>query len=79
MLIDRLVERRYCMRDERCPSFNWKEHALESWIILVLQITFRLQTDVMFSVYCDELCTHVGKLIVMYFKILKSDKLVLLF
>ena len=79
MLLDRLVERRDCLRYERRPSFNWKENALESWVILVLEITFALESDVNFSVYRHELCTHVGKLSVMDFEILKSEKLVLLF
>ena len=77
MLLYRLVERRDCLRHERCPSFNWKEDALESWIILILVITFALQTQVNFSVYRHELCTHVGKLSVMDFEIVKSEKLVL--
>ena len=78
MLLDRLVERRDCLRHERCPSFNWKEDALESWIILVLVITFALQTHVNFSVYHHELCTHVAKLSVMEFEILKSENLFML-
>ena len=78
MLLDRLVERRHCLRPERYPSFNWKEDALESWIIIVLVITFALESDVNFSGYRHELCTHVGKLSVMDFEILKSEKLVLL-
>ena len=78
MLLDRLVERRYCLRHECCPSFNWEENALESWIILVLVITFALESDVNFSIYRHELCTHVGKLSVMDFEILKIEKLVLL-
>ena len=78
MLLDRLDERRDCLRHEGCPRFNWKENALESWIILVLVITFALESDVNFSVYRHELCTHVGKLSVMNFEILKSEKLVLL-
>ena len=78
MLLDRLVERRDCLPHERSPSLNWKEDALESWIILVLVITFALESDVNFSVYPHEFCTHVGKLSVMDFEILKSEKLVLL-
>ena len=79
MLLDRLVERRGdCLRHKRCPSFNWKENALETWVILVLEITFALESDVNFSVSRHELCTHVGKLSVMDFEILKSEKLVLL-
>ena len=66
------------LRHKRCPSFNWEENALESWVILVLEITFALQTDVNFSVYRYELCTHVGNLSVRNFEILKSEKLVLL-
>ena len=50
MLLDRLVERRDCLGQERCPSFNWKEDALESWIILVLVKTFALESDLNFSV-----------------------------
>ena len=72
MLLDRLVEGRYCLPHERCPSFNWKEDALESWIILILKVTFGLQTHVPFSVNRHELCTHVGKLSIMDFEILKS-------
>ncbi|KAF0139428.1 MAG: hypothetical protein FD143_3564, partial [Ignavibacteria bacterium] len=53
---------------ERRPSFNWKEDALESWIILVLEITFALESDVNFSVYRHELSTHVGKLSIMDFE-----------
>ena len=79
MLLDRLVERRDCLRQERCPSFNWEENALESWIILILEITFALQTHVKFSVYRHELCTHVSKLSVMDFEILNSEKHVRLF
>ena len=75
MLLDRLVERRDCLRYERRPSFNWKEDALETWIILVLEITFALESDVNLSVYRHELCTHVS---IMDFEILKSEKLVLL-
>ena len=78
MLLDRLVERLDCLGHERCPSFNWKENALESMVILVLEITFALQTHVKFSVYRHELCTHVSKLSVMDFEFLKSEKLVLL-
>ena len=78
MLLDRLFELRDCLRYECCPSFNWKEDALESWIILVLVITFALQTHVNFSVNRHELCTHVGNLSVMNIEILKSEKLVLL-
>ena len=78
MLLDRLVERRDSLAHERRPSFNWKEDALESWIILVLEITFALQAHVNFSVNRHELSTHVGKLSVMNFEILKSGKLVLL-
>ena len=78
MLLDRLVERRDSLAHERRPSFNWKEDALESWIILVLEITFALQAHVNFSVYRYELCTHVGILSVVNFEILKSGKLVLL-
>ena len=79
MLLDRLVECRDCLRHEGCPRFNWKENALESWVTLVLEITFALQTHVNFSVNRDELCTHVGKLSVMNFEILNSEKLVLFF
>ena len=78
MLLDRLVERRDCLRHERGPSFNWKEDALETWIILVLEITFALQAPVKFSVYRHELSTHVGILSDVNFEILKSGKLVLL-
>ena len=78
MLLDRLVERRDCLAHERCPSFNWNEDAFETWIILVLEITFALESHVNFSVYRHELCTHVGKLSIMDFEILKSEKLVLL-
>ena len=78
MLLDRLLERRDCLRYERRPSFNWEEDAFETWIILVLEITFALESDVNFSVYRDEFSTHVGKLGIMDFEILKSGKLVLL-
>ena len=78
MLLDRLAERRDSLAHERRPSFNWKENALETWIILVLEITFALESDVKFSVYRHELCTHFGKLSVMNFEILKNEKLVLL-
>ena len=78
MLLDRLVERRDCLRHECCPRFNWNENTLETWIILVLEITFALQADVNFSVNRHELSTHVGILSVMDFEILKSGKLVLL-
>ena len=79
MLLDNLLERRYFLRRKGCPRFNWKENALESWIIVVLEITFALQTRVNFSVNRPELCTHVGKLSVIHFEILKSEKLVCLF
>ena len=78
MLLDRLVECRDSLAHERRPSFNWKEDAFETWIILVLEITFSLQAHVNFSVYRHELSTHVGILSVMNFEILKSGKLVLL-
>ena len=78
MLLDRLVQPWDCLRHEDCPRFNLKENALESWIILILEITFALQTHVNFSVYRHELSTHVGNLSVMDFEILKSEKLVLL-
>ena len=67
------------MRHERCPSFNWKEDALESWIILILEVTFPFESDVKFSFYRHEYSTHVGKLCVIKLKILKSVKLVLVF
>ena len=79
ILLDRLVECRDCLRQEGCPPFNWKENALESWIILVLEITFALQTHVNFSVDRHQLRTHLGILSVMDFEILKSEKLVRLF
>ena len=78
MLLDRLVERRNCLRHQLCPSFNWKEDGLDSWIILVLVINFALESDVHFLVYRDWLCKHVGKLSVIDFEIIKSEKLVLL-
>ena len=78
MLLDRLVETRDWFRYERRPSFNWKENTLESWVILVLEITFALQAHVNYSVYRHKLSTHVGILSVMNFEILKSEKLVLL-
>ena len=78
MLLDRLLERRDCLGHERCPSFNWEEDAFETWIILVLEITFAQQAHVNFSVYRHELSTHVGRLSVVNFEILKSGKLVLL-
>ena len=71
MLLDRLVERRYWVRHERCASFNWKEDALESWIIHILEVSFVLESDETFSVYRHELSTHFGKLSVMDFEILK--------
>ena len=58
MLLDRLVEGRYCLSHEGWPSFNWKEDSLEPWIILVLEITFALLTHVSFSANRHELCTH---------------------
>ena len=77
-LLDRLRERRVCLPHERCPIFNWKENARDAWVILVLEITFALQTHVNFSVDRYKLSTHVGIISVMDFEILISEKLVLL-
>ena len=79
MLLDRLVERRDFLRHQRYQSFNWQADAVESWVILILEIAFALQTHVNFSVYRHELCTHVSKLSVMDFEFLKREKLVLHF
>ena len=50
--------------------FNWKEDALESLIILILLITFALESDEKFSVNGHELSTHVPNLNVRNFEIL---------
>ena len=73
MLLDRLLERRYCLTNERCPRFNRKENALEPWIIFILVITFSLESDEDFSGDRHKLSQHVGILCVMNFAILKSE------
>ena len=62
LFLDRLVERRYCLRHEGCPRFTWKENDLEPGIVLILVVTLSLETGVNFHVNCHELSTHVGKL-----------------
>ena len=79
LLLYRFVERRYCLIHERCASFNLKENALEPWIVFILVITLSLESHVNPSVNCHQLTKHVGKLTVMNFEILKSEKLVLNF
>ena len=79
MFLDRLVERPYCLRYEGCPRFNWKEDAIEPGIVLILEISLAVETDVNSSVDRHELGTHVTKLSVMRVEILKSQILVLFF
>ena len=57
-LLDRLVERRYCLCQEGCPRFNWKEEALAPWIIVILEVTFAFEFDLYFSVNRRELYTR---------------------
>ena len=79
LLLYRLVERWNCLRHDGCPPFNWKEDALEPGLVLILVITFALETDVNFSVDRHDLGTHVSILSVMHFEILKSQILVLFY
>ena len=69
MLLDRLVERWYCLRHEGSQRFNWKQNGLEPGIVLIIVVTLPLESDVNFPVNCHELSTHVGKLRVMHFEI----------
>ena len=77
--LDRLVERRHCLRYEGCPTFTWKEDALELVIVFIFVITFTLESDVNFSLDRHELGTHVSKVSVLHFEILKRQILVLFF
>ena len=77
LFVDRLVERRYCLRHECCPCFNWNENVLVAGIVLILVLTLSLESYVKFPVNCLELNTHVGIFRVMHFEIIKSRKLII--
>ena len=78
LLLDRFVERRYCLTDEGCPRFNRMEDAIEPWIVLVLEITLPLEAHVNLSVNAHQLSEHFRILCVMDFEILESEKLLLI-
>ena len=74
MCLDRIVERRYCLRHEHRPGLNWKEDALESWIALNRLITFPLDTHVNLSLNGHQHMEHFRRLSVVKFEILVSEK-----
>ena len=78
VFLDRLVERRYCLNHEGSPRFNWKEDALEPWVVLILVITFPLETNVNLFVNGHQLSEHFRILSVVDFEILESEKLLLI-
>ena len=78
MLLDRLFERRYCVTHEGCSRLNRKEDALEPWFVLILEITFLLDTHVHLSVNGHQVSEDFRKLSVVDFEILESEKLLLI-
>ena len=76
---DRLLERWNCLCHIGCPGFNRNEDALEPWIVLILEKTYSLETDVNFSVHRHVLSIHVSKIGVMHFAIFQCNKLDLFF
>ena len=73
MLLDRLVELRYCLRYEGGPIFIWMEDALDTGIVLLFIITCPMEANGNFSVARHKLGIHLSKLSVMHFEILNSE------